>query len=217
VLADTQQQLSNAQQSLSRSQAELTQVRGQINQQEAQLAAIREQQSALTAREDGAETRERQALQRIQSLQSEMARLNEERNRLLAVLQLRQRQSDQTVRLISFFSIPGTRLIQLSGTESAPAASGYLLLDRNNRVLLSESGLPVLPRGRTYQLWFVRTRGTPVVSAGLFGGGVGPTSVELSPGNLANSLSAVAVTDEPSGGSPLPTGHKLLIGTVRAS
>jgi len=81
-----------------------------------------------------------------------------------------------------------------------------------------QTGLPNLAAGRIYQIWLIRDKGEPVVSGGLFtADSRGATQSEYNEANLTAGLRAVAVTEEPSGGSKLPTGHKLLIGTLRSS
>jgi phage shock protein A len=218
ALETTQRQLTAAQQSLDRSQAEVAQVRAQLDAQEVQITRLHSEQATLRDRASQAESQQRQTRERAQALESRLSTLESERTRLLNVIQMRQRESEQSLRMISYLTSPGTRLIELRGTESAPSARGYLLVNRNTQILLSETGLPALSSGRIYQLWLIRSRGEPVVSGGLFtGDGAGaPRQVEFNSGNLIQDLNAVAVTEEPSGGSKLPTGHKLLIGTVQS-
>ena len=53
------------------------------------------------------------------------------------------------------------------------------------------------------------------LSGGLFPGGGQQRIVEFRDAQLAADITALAVTDEPAGGSTLPTGHKFLIGSSR--
>jgi anti-sigma-K factor RskA len=68
--------------------------------------------------------------------------------------------------------------------------------------------MPALKAGRTYQLWIVTAKAT--VSAGTFeavnGVGVMRASFTVTPENLR----AIAVTEEPAGGVPQPTGETII-------
>ncbi len=67
---------------------------------------------------------------------------------------------------------------------------------------LSVKGLPAAPSGKTYEAWVIPAGGRPR-PAGLFAGGADGSTVHLA-GSL-RSPDVVAVTLEPSGGSPAPT------------
>ncbi|MFD7643975.1 anti-sigma factor domain-containing protein [Kitasatospora sp. NPDC059795] len=66
------------------------------------------------------------------------------------------------------------------------------------------SGLPALPDGRVYQLWF-DDAGT-MRPAGLL-----PSDSAMVLAGPVNAASGVGVTEEPAGGSPHPTGSPLLV------
>jgi anti-sigma-K factor RskA len=75
--------------------------------------------------------------------------------------------------------------------------------------VFAASGLPTLPRDRTYQLWFIA--GGKPVSAGIFDVGErgrGRLLVQSVP--PAGAIDAWAVTVEPAGGVPQPTGAMVL-------
>ena len=100
--------------------------------------------------------------------------------------------------------------IDLTGQTSAPNASARALWSRARGMVFSASNLPPLPTGRVYQVW-VLTAGDPV-SAGLLapdsaGRGVG---IFETPADIAPT--GVAVSDEPAGGVPSPTGSIHLAG-----
>lgn len=100
--------------------------------------------------------------------------------------------------------------VQLAALPPAPTANGRMFLDPGSgEALFSARGLPLLPRDRTYQLWFI-TGGKPV-SAGVFD--VGPQGdgrvlVDAVPSGAP--IDAWAVTVEPAGGVPQPTGEMVL-------
>jgi anti-sigma-K factor RskA len=79
-------------------------------------------------------------------------------------------------------------------------------------MIFSVSNLPAAPEGRVYQVWVV-TANAPV-SAGLLtpdASGSGSAYFETAP-DIPPPV-AVAVTLEPAGGVPAPTGERYLIGT----
>jgi hypothetical protein len=217
LLRNAQQELAQTRQTLDSSRAQLSETQTTLNQQQQELASLRRSTTDLQTRLSTAERNQSQALERVQTLQTRVRELETDRQRLQDVVNREQRRAAQNTQVISYLEAPGTRLIPLSGTEAAASARGYLLLTRDNQLLFSEAGLPALPPGRTYQLWLLRSRGEPVVSGGLFtGSGGGQNQIVSNNSNLALGLNAVAVTEEPAGGSRLPSGRKVLIGTVRS-
>jgi anti-sigma-K factor RskA len=81
-------------------------------------------------------------------------------------------------------------------------------------MVFTASNLPPLPAGRVYQLWVLTAQPAPL-SAGLLTpdaqGGVNETF--STPPDIPQPV-ALAVTIEPAGGVPAPTGEKYLVGTV---
>ena len=71
--------------------------------------------------------------------------------------------------------------------------------------------------GKDYQLWVV-TKGDDKVSVGVFDAGAGGVVVLTEPADLPpGDIAAAAVTDEPAGGSPQPTGSFQLLGEFLAA
>jgi len=111
------------------------------------------------------------------------------------------------------FTAPATRAVSLSGQGDAQGAAAKAFLDpENRRLFLYVYSLPPPPPGRTYQLWLI-VGGAPV-SMGTFGvepdgrGRLDTASVPQFEGEVT-----VAVTVEPSGGVPQPTGPMVLVGS----
>jgi anti-sigma-K factor RskA len=106
---------------------------------------------------------------------------------------------------------PDVRMINLAGQAAAPAASARAYWSRTRGLVMTGANLPPLPPGRTYQLWFIRAQ-TPV-SAGLL---QPETNGQLravlnTPADLPEP-DVLAVTQEPAGGLPAPTGQMYLAG-----
>jgi len=75
------------------------------------------------------------------------------------------------------------------------------------------SGLPSLKPGRTYQVWLVTD--SAKISAGTFEPDAqGRTVLRAKYALDRNALRAVAVTDEPAGGVPAPTGAMVIVGAA---
>ncbi len=106
------------------------------------------------------------------------------------------------------------RVIHLDGTEYAPETRGYLMVfsEENYGTLVVERA-PELPEGYQYQLWLVRdgerTSGG-VFSVDYHGYGV----LEISSDHPLESFVSFGVTVEPEGGSPGPTGDRVLGGSL---
>jgi anti-sigma-K factor RskA len=104
---------------------------------------------------------------------------------------------------------PG-RVVILVGTGQ-PGASARLFVAVDGGGHLAISGLPPLPRERTYQLWFIRTGASTTVTGGTFrvdSRGLAWAKV-IVPARL-DEVRAIAVTEEPATGSMSPTGYHLL-------
>jgi anti-sigma-K factor RskA len=112
---------------------------------------------------------------------------------------------------LAVLASPDLARVDLAGQQAAPAARGRAFWSRSTGLVFTASNLPQAPAGRTYQLWVV-TAEAPI-SAGLLepdaAGRV--TAVVMTDPAIAPPV-AMAVTLEPAGGVPAPTGDKYLVG-----
>ena len=111
---------------------------------------------------------------------------------------------------------PDMARIDLAGQVAAPSARARAFWSRNRGLVFTATNLPPLQPGRVYQVW-VLTSGAPI-SAGLVSPdpSVGATAVlDTSPDIPAPA--GVAVSLEPAGGVPQPTGAIYLAGTSLSS
>jgi Anti-sigma-K factor rskA, C-terminal/Alanine-zipper, major outer membrane lipoprotein len=118
---------------------------------------------------------------------------------------------------LAVLTAPDVARIDLAGQAPvAPRAAARAYWSRSRGMVFTASDLPPLPAGRVYQLWVVTAQPAPL-SAGLLTpdaqGGVNVTF--NTPADIPQPV-ALAVTIEPAGGMPGPTGAKYLIGTVAA-
>lgn len=106
------------------------------------------------------------------------------------------------------------RTVTLAGTAVAPDATGLIIISLNGKHgTLVVDRLPTLDPEREYQLWLIqdgqRTSGA-VFSVSQTGYG----SVWVSSPQPLSSYSSFGITIEPAGGSPGPTGDKVLGGAL---
>ena len=120
---------------------------------------------------------------------------------------------DEAQSATSVLAAPDLARIDLQGQMAAPDARARALWSRSRGLVFSAANLPALPAGKVYQVWVVTAQAP--VSAGLLvpdpsGGG---TAYYMTPPDIGAPV-AVAVTLEPAGGVPAPTGDKYLVGTL---
>jgi hypothetical protein len=92
---------------------------------------------------------------------------------------------------------------EVSFGESAHPARGRFFVSPRRGIVLIAASLPPLAADRTFEMWVIPQSGKPI-PAGTFRGEREGTAVYVRPGPV-QSAAAVAVTVEPSGGSPQPT------------
>ena len=113
--------------------------------------------------------------------------------------------------LLTMLGDPATQVVALSGQAPSPEARARMLWHEKAGGLLVAAGLPPAPAGKTYQLWAIA--GTGPVSAGVFTvDAQGTASLRVSPLPGVARVDAFAVTLEPTGGLPAPSGPMVLIG-----
>jgi hypothetical protein len=109
---------------------------------------------------------------------------------------------------------PETVVVSLAANRG-PAASALMFWDRSaNSWTLYARALPAPAPGKTYQVWLVTA--TAKISAGTFTPSpAGDAVVHATYPLERNSLRAVAVTEEPAGGVPQPTGQLVMAGEAK--
>lgn len=127
-----------------------------------------------------------------------------------AVLQRARNQQDEIAALLR---LPGVKVASLTGSDMARNAGALVLFDpESNKAWLYAYNLPLLPIGKVYQLWAIDDK---PVSAGTFSPDAGQKG-RLMVKNLRDLSHAkkFAVSLEPAGGRPEPTGAIYLVGQL---
>ncbi len=112
---------------------------------------------------------------------------------------------------------PHPSVWELPGTAAAPRARARLLgSPEEQTAVLIVSGLEPLPPERDYQLWFLR-EGKPVGSAIFDVQSNGEGQILVRAPRQLGQIDLAAITPEPAGGSPGPTGPIIIAGEIKAS
>ena len=112
---------------------------------------------------------------------------------------------------------PDLLQVDLAGQPVAPGSSARAFVSRQSGLAFAANRLPTLPADKVYQLWVIPVGQAPV-SAGLLAPDSSghaalyfPMPADMPP------AAVIAVTVEPKGGVPQPTGDKALVGAVATS
>jgi anti-sigma-K factor RskA len=154
------------------------------------------------------------SLTRVSNLNRGLAEQQERLNQQLQQLKTLQRLLSDEKELTQFVAKPGVRVTPLAGTDKSPQAAGQIIWSAQERkALFYASRLPLAPEGKTYQLWIIA--GNKPFDAGIFPvdpQGNGFLKVPLLA--EADKAQKFAVTLEPAGGVPQPTGAMHLLGSL---
>jgi len=136
-----------------------------------------------------------------QRLGQAMSRLQESEQRLDAA------NRDATVVRMNLALVTSADVVdlRLAGQPPARQASGRAFVSRSRGVLLAASNLPALPANRVYQVWFL-TPGAPVSGGLLRPDDQGNATVTFPVAADTPAFAGLAVSLEPEGGVPAPTG-----------
>jgi len=116
---------------------------------------------------------------------------------------------------IATLASPEVRVVNLAGQGLNVRARGRIFWDQSKKKwFFYVRDLPSLPADKSYQLWFVPVSGNPV-SAVVFNTETdGSAEKEIDVPEAVVALKAAAVTTEPAGGLPQPSGPFALLGAL---
>jgi anti-sigma-K factor RskA len=115
---------------------------------------------------------------------------------------------------VAVLAAPDLARIDLAGQPAAPSASARAFWSRSRGLVFTASNLPAPPPGRAYQLWVLTAQPAPISAGMMRPDASGRVNARFDmPADLPRPV-ALAVTLEPEGGVPAPTGEKYLAGTA---
>ena len=112
---------------------------------------------------------------------------------------------------LDVLTAPDVVRVELTGQQPAPSAVARAYWSRSRGLVFTASHLPPAPPNRTYQLWVV-TAAAPISAGLLTTTSTGDVSAMFNTPSDIPTPVAMAVTLEPEGGVPAPTGDKYLVG-----
>jgi anti-sigma-K factor RskA len=115
---------------------------------------------------------------------------------------------------VAVLAAPDLARIDLAGQPAAPGASARAFWSRSRGLVFTASNLPAPPPGRAYQLWVLTKQPAPISAGMLTPDANGRVSAIFGTPQDLPAPVAMAVTLEPEGGAPAPTGDKYLVGFV---
>ena len=120
----------------------------------------------------------------------------------------------QAERTLLAMAGPDVKVVELVANNRRPNARMFWARSTNTWTMFAHN-LPAVAQGRTYQLWLITTTGQRI-SAGTFApNATGDAVVSAQYPLPADALQMIAVTEEPAGGVPQPTGEVLIAGQPR--
>jgi anti-sigma factor RsiW len=127
---------------------------------------------------------------------------------------MQQRLAEQQA-IVAGLTGPGVKVIDAAATSARQPYARMFWDQPTNRWTFVAYNLPAAAPGHTYQLWLV-TRDQKKVSAGTFAPSAnGSALVRATYALPSDSLAAIAVTNEPAGGSAQPTTTPFLVGAAK--
>lgn len=131
----------------------------------------------------------------------------------VVVLYQQNRQLQHENAFYKLITAPGSRIAELSGTNEASGATAKLAYDPSGRAVLIANGLPPIPTGKEYQLWFI-VDNKPIPGKTFAPDDSGQSTLQDQVPEAARRSAIFAITLEPSGGVPSPTGAIYLRGEL---
>ncbi|HEV3052546.1 MAG TPA: anti-sigma factor, partial [Longimicrobium sp.] len=126
-------------------------------------------------------------------------------------LERRLQESDATLAAVT---APASRVIELAAARPQ-APSGRMFWDvAHNRWTFFAHHMPQARPGREYQLWFITADQRKIPSVTFRPDAEGHAVVQATYSLSPDSLAAIAVTEEPAGGLPAPSGPVVIVGAA---
>jgi len=139
--------------------------------------------------------------------------IDTQNQRLLAI----QGELNRKEELLNVLAAKQVEMVLMSGVPNFPVGYGKIIWDPDRKVaILQVSNLPPVPTDKDYQLWVIK--GNQPISAGVFAVGTSePAYFKIEQLAVTNpkEIAAFAITLEPKGGVPAPTGAMYMAGSPK--
>jgi anti-sigma-K factor RskA len=112
--------------------------------------------------------------------------------------------------VVHLLTSPDAHMAKLAGTKVAPGAHAMLAYDKNGQAMLMATGLPTVPEGMAYQLWYIKDNlkmPGKLFTPDAAGNGILEDQIPA----IAREAAVFAVTLEPKSGVQAPTGSIYLV------
>jgi anti-sigma-K factor RskA len=154
---------------------------------------------------------------RLRELDARLATAQDEVVRLQNTLGAAQEQTKLLRAQATVLVAPDMLRVELAGQAAAPGATARAYWSRQRGMVFTAASLPALPANKSYQVWVIADQ-QPPISAGVVNvadiGRDGATLHYFETPSTIPTPKIVAVTLEPEGGVPQPTGDKVLVGST---
>ncbi|HST61915.1 MAG TPA: anti-sigma factor [Longimicrobium sp.] len=148
--------------------------------------------------------------ERVDALSGQVAAAEGERTEL-------ERTLDEREAMLAAMSAPTVQVIDMASAEQAEPGGRMFWDRRTDRWTFFAHNMPAVQAGREYQLWLITPGGRKLPAPTFRPGPRGEAQVQATYALPADSLAAVAVTLEPTGGLPAPSGPIVIVGAMAAS
>jgi hypothetical protein len=144
------------------------------------------------------------------SLQRQLSEARAEADQYKAALTRNQEAATDEADVLGALASPNVHLVPLKPSKRAPGSVAYALLTKNSGLIFLGSRLPHPQPGRQFQLWLLRKEEPKIISAGIFApDGNDRTVLRFDNPSLVSGTTELKVTEEPVGGSSIPTGSEI--------
>jgi anti-sigma-K factor RskA len=140
-------------------------------------------------------------------------RLDQQLAALRVDMEQQQQQLELARQVADLITARDTMVVPLAPQPGMPRGTAHVMYNQKMGMLMYEGELEPAPSNKSYQLWLVPAQGNPI-SAGVFSPGNNKTNHFMMKLPEGVTPKAFAVTLEPAGGRPQPTGPKVLVGAA---